>query len=157
MICHDESGIMKKEKFTRREPRENDVVLQVTYCGMCHSDVHQVRGEWGNSKYPMLPGHEIIGVVIDKGQKVTKFEIGDSAAVGCMVDSCLSCDHCKNCDEQYCSKGHIATYNSRCVPLPLCTLITPARLRGACAGLCNGGLSQTLQLSRVTATPPPYV
>eukprot|EP00892_Ulva_mutabilis_P006070 jgi/Ulvmu1/3835/UM018_0047.1 len=80
---------------------------------MCHSDVHQVRGEWGNSIYPMIPGHEIMGIVIDTGAKVTKFKVGDSAAVGCMVDSCLSCNHCKNNDEQYCSKGFIATYNSR--------------------------------------------
>eukprot|EP00892_Ulva_mutabilis_P006068 jgi/Ulvmu1/3833/UM018_0045.1 len=113
MTAHDDSGTMKKEKFTRREPRENDVVLQITYCGMCHSDVHQVRGEWGNSIYPMIPGHEIIGVVIDTGDKVTKFKVGDSAAVGCMVDSCLSCSHCKNHDEQYCSKGNIGTYNSK--------------------------------------------
>lgn len=116
MTANDETGIMKEEKFVRRDPRENDVVLQITYCGMCHSDVHQLRGEWGNSMFPMIPGHEIIGVVIDTGDKVSKFKVGDSAAVGCMVDSCLSCDHCTRGDEQYCSKGHVGTYNSRYVP-----------------------------------------
>lgn len=114
MTARDESGIMKSEKFTRRSPRDNDVVLQITYCGMCHSDVHQLRGEWGGSQYPMIPGHEIIGVVIDTGDKVTKFKVGDSAAVGCMVDSCLSCNHCKNGDEQYCREGMVGTYNSKC-------------------------------------------
>lgn len=141
MTAQDESGIMKKENFVRRDPRENDVVLQVTYCGMCHSDVHQLRGEWGNSMYPMIPGHEIIGVVIDTGDKVSKFKVGDSAAVGCMVDSCLSCNHCKNCDEQYCSQGHIATYNSRCV------------LKSTSSHKCHMVSCAAAQLSTITPAP----
>jgi alcohol dehydrogenase (NADP+) len=101
-------------KFKRRELRSDDVKLQITYVGMCHSDVHQLRNEWGSSQYPMVPGHEILGVVTDVGADVTKFKMGDLAAVGCMVDSCGKCNHCQVSEEQYCTTGAIMTYNGTC-------------------------------------------
>lgn len=103
-------------KFQRRELRADDVKLQITYVGMCHSDVHQVLDEWGSSYFPMVPGHEILGVVTDVGAAVTKFKVGDLAAVGCMVDSCGKCKRCEVSEEQYCTRGATFTYNGTCVP-----------------------------------------
>jgi uncharacterized zinc-type alcohol dehydrogenase-like protein len=82
------------------------------YCGVCHSDLHTARGEWGNTTYPVVPGHEIVGRVTNVGDHVKKFKVGDLAGIGCMVDSCQECDNCKDGLEQYCSKGMIGTYNS---------------------------------------------
>lgn len=99
-------------QFTRREPGAHDVLLQIDYCGICHSDIHQVRGEWGQSTYPMVPGHEIVGHVTSTGREVSKFKVGDVVGVGCFVDSCRACSNCKSGLEQFC-EGHIAfTYNS---------------------------------------------
>ncbi len=99
-------------KFERREPREHDVMIEILYCGVCHSDIHQVRDEWGSSIYPMVPGHEIVGQVTRVGSQVTKFKVGDLAGVGCLVDSCRSCSSCKDGLEQFCENGAVATYNS---------------------------------------------
>lgn len=85
--------------------------IKVLYCGICHSDLHQVRGEWTNKYYPMVPGHEVIGQVTAVGSAVTKFKPGDTAGVGCMVWSCHKCDSCKKGEEQYCPKV-VWTYNS---------------------------------------------
>jgi uncharacterized zinc-type alcohol dehydrogenase-like protein len=98
--------------FDRRKPRPNDVVVEILYCGVCHSDLHQARDEWGESIYPMVPGHEIVGKVISVGNKVKKFKPGDLAAVGVMVDSCRTCEHCKNDLEQFCEEGFTGTYNT---------------------------------------------
>ncbi len=98
--------------FERREPEPHDVVIQILYCGVCHTDIHQVRNDWGFSIYPIVPGHEIVGKVINVGANVKKFKTGDHAAVGCLVDSCRECDNCKEGLEQYCQKGWTATYNS---------------------------------------------
>jgi uncharacterized zinc-type alcohol dehydrogenase-like protein len=98
--------------FERREPRPHDVQVDILYCGVCHSDLHQVRNEWGGSIYPMVPGHEIVGRVMKVGSQVTKFKPGDLAGVGVMVDSCRVCDHCKANLEQYCVEGMTGTYNS---------------------------------------------
>lgn len=98
--------------FERREPRDNDVEIQITHCGVCHSDIHQVKNEWGNARYPMVPGHEIVGIVTRVGKKVTKFKVGDHAGVGCLVDSCLSCPSCQSNLEQFCQNGSVGTYNS---------------------------------------------
>ncbi len=98
--------------FERREPGPHDVHFNILYCGVCHSDIHQVRNEWGNSIYPMVPGHEIVGRVTKTGSHVTKFKEGDLAAVGCLVDSCRECDNCKKGLEQYCKNGAVGTYNS---------------------------------------------
>ncbi|HYF51880.1 MAG TPA: NAD(P)-dependent alcohol dehydrogenase [Planctomycetota bacterium] len=95
----------------RREPTPTDVVIDILYCGVCHSDLHQVRNEWHNSVYPVVPGHEIVGRVTKVGAKVRKVEVGDTAAVGCMVGSCGECQNCKRRLEQYCVKFPILTYN----------------------------------------------
>lgn len=97
--------------FNRREPGPSDVQVEILYCGVCHSDIHQARDEWGGSIYPMVPGHEIVGRVIGVGAKVKKFKAGDLAGVGVMVDSCRRCKHCKNDLEQYCDEGFTGTYN----------------------------------------------
>src|SRR5438445_3669083 len=100
--------------YEHREPGEHDVLIDIQYCGICHSDIHQARNEWGNAIYPMVPGHEIVGTVARVGAKVTKFKPGDVAAIGCMVDSCRECVSCKAGDEQYCERGQtVYTYNSR--------------------------------------------
>ncbi|HLI30728.1 MAG TPA: NAD(P)-dependent alcohol dehydrogenase [Terriglobia bacterium] len=99
--------------FERREPREHDVVIDIKYCGICHSDIHQARDEWGGSIFPMVPGHEIAGIVTAIGGKVTKYKIGDKAGVGCFVDSCRKCPQCQKGLEQYCTGGLALTYNGR--------------------------------------------
>lgn len=95
----------------RREPLPSDVAIEILYCGVCHSDLHQVRNEWKNSIYPVVPGHEIIGRVIKTGNAVTKFRAGDLAGVGCMVDSCRTCTSCRRGLEQYCDQFPTFTYN----------------------------------------------
>jgi len=97
--------------ITRREPWLDDVRIEILYCGVCHSDIHQVRDEWGAGLFPMVPGHEIVGTVTQVGAKVTKFAVGDLAGVGCFVDSCLTCDPCHRNLEQFCLKGAAFTYN----------------------------------------------
>jgi uncharacterized zinc-type alcohol dehydrogenase-like protein len=98
--------------FQRREPRPHDILIEIKYCGVCHSDIHQVRNEWGNSLYPMVPGHEIVGKISQIGSAVKKFKVGDLAGVGCLVDSCRNCSSCKENVEQYCENGNSGTYNS---------------------------------------------
>ena len=95
----------------RREPRANDVEIEIQYSGVCHSDLHQARNEWGNAVYPMVPGHEIVGKVTRVGAGVKRFKVGDRAGVGCLVDSCRECASCKAGLEQYCEKGMTGTYN----------------------------------------------
>lgn len=97
----------------RREPREHDVAIDIKFCGICHSDIHQARDEWGKGIFPMVPGHEIAGIVTKIGNKVTKFKVGDHVGVGCMVDSCRDCTYCNENLEQYCSGGNTVTYNGR--------------------------------------------
>ena len=96
----------------RRAPGEEDVHIEITYCGVCHSDIHTARNEWLNSTYPVVPGHEIIGRVREVGSKVSRFKVGDLVGVGCMVDSCQECDPCKQDLEQFCANGCTFTYNS---------------------------------------------
>jgi alcohol dehydrogenase (NADP+) len=97
--------------FERRDPGPNDVVVEIAYCGVCHSDIHQARGEWGNSTFPMVPGHEIVGTVTRIGKKVKKFKVGDVAGVGCFVDSCRKCSSCKDNEEQFCEVHTAYSYN----------------------------------------------
>src|SRR6478752_6108984 len=99
--------------FTRREPGDDDVLIDILYSGICHSDLHQARGDWGNSMYPMVPGHEIIGRVAQVGKNVSKFKVGDYAGVGCMVDSCRHCKACQLNLEQYCEENATLTYNDK--------------------------------------------
>lgn len=98
-------------EFNRREVGEKDILIEILYCGVCHSDIHQARGEWGNSIFPMVPGHEIVGKVAKVGSKVSNYKVGDIAGIGCFVDSCRTCPSCNNGEEQYC-QGHVSfTYN----------------------------------------------
>ena len=89
------------------------MVVEILYCGVCHSDIHQARNEWGNSLYPMVPGHEIIGKVAHVGEEVTGFTLGEMVGVGCLVDSCQQCSACQADLEQYCEKGPTVTYNGK--------------------------------------------
>ena len=98
--------------FNRRDPGPEDVAIEILYCGVCHSDLHTVRGEWPGTLYPCVPGHEIVGRVFAVGNAVRRFKVGDLAAVGCLVDSCRTCPSCQEGLEQYCTGGSIATYNS---------------------------------------------
>jgi len=99
-------------QFERREVGPHDVLIDILYCGVCHSDVHQARDEWGGAIYPMVPGHEIVGKVSAVGSHVKKFKVGDFAGVGCLVDSCRNCASCKEGAEQYCEVHWVGTYNS---------------------------------------------
>lgn len=96
--------------FNRRAPRPDDVVIDILYCGVCHSDIHQARNEWGIAVYPLMPGHEIVGRVTEVGPKVTRHKVGDLVGVGCMVDSCQHCEACAADLEQYCLEGPTMTY-----------------------------------------------
>lgn len=98
-------------EFDRRDIGEHDILIEILYCGVCHSDIHQARGEWGNSIFPMVPGHEVVGKVAKVGAKVSGYNVGDLAGIGCLVDSCRKCSSCASGEEQYCS-GHVSfTYN----------------------------------------------
>lgn len=98
--------------FERRDVGAHDVQIEILYCGVCHSDIHQARSEWGPAIYPLVPGHEIVGRVVGVGSEVTKFKAGDLAGVGCFVDSCRTCPNCQAGIEQYCFEGMTSTYNS---------------------------------------------
>jgi len=97
----------------RREPGPHDVLIDILYCGVCHSDIHQARGEWGGEIFPMVPGHEIVGKVVKVGSEVRNWKAGETVGVGCFVDSCRECEACKAGDEQYCERGANFTYNGR--------------------------------------------
>lgn len=99
-------------EFERRDPRPDDVVIEIAYCGICHSDIHTARSEWGPAAYPCVPGHEIVGKVIQVGKKVKRFKNGDLVGVGCFVDSCGKCNPCKTHEEQFCEGHTVYTYNS---------------------------------------------
>jgi alcohol dehydrogenase (NADP+) len=109
--AHNASSELVPFDFNRRDPGPQDVQIEILYCGVCHSDIHQVRNEWGNSMYPMVPGHEIVGRVTKTGNRVKSFKIGDLAGIGCFVDSCRTCPNCLAGVEQYCDIGMSGTYN----------------------------------------------
>ena len=102
---------LKALNINRREILAKDIEIEILYCGVCHSDLHTARNDWGNTVYPAVPGHEIVGKITKVGSDVTKFKVGDLAGVGCLVGSCQTCDSCKNDLEQYCSNGWVGTYN----------------------------------------------
>jgi uncharacterized zinc-type alcohol dehydrogenase-like protein len=104
-------GQLTLYEFERREPRDHDVVIDIQYCGICHSDIHQVSDEWGGSTFPMVPGHEIAGVVSQVGTNVSHYKVGERVGVGCFVDSCRKCSPCREGLEQYCIEGCTLTYN----------------------------------------------
>jgi alcohol dehydrogenase (NADP+) len=101
----------KATTIDRRDIGPKDVLIEIKYAGICHSDIHTARGEWGEIEYPIVPGHEIAGIVAEVGSDVTKHTVGDRVGVGCMVDSCRECVNCKKGEEQYCLKGNTPTYN----------------------------------------------
>jgi alcohol dehydrogenase (NADP+) len=112
--AHSATESLVPFKFDRRDVGPEDVLIDIKFCGICHSDIHQARNEWGNSLYPMVPGHEIVGVISQVGANVKKFKAGDFAGVGCMVNSCKECDSCVSGEEQYCDRQQIVfTYNSK--------------------------------------------
>jgi len=98
-------------EIIRREPGAHDVLIDILYCGICHSDIHQARDEWGGSIFPMVPGHEIVGTVVRTGGHVTKWKVGDTVGVGCFIDSCRECEACREGEEQFCEEGMSVTYN----------------------------------------------
>ncbi len=104
---------LQQMTIQRREILPNDVEIDILYCGVCHSDLHTARNDWGGTKYPAVPGHEIVGIARNVGSAVTKVKIGDKVAVGCLVDSCRSCSSCVQDLEQYCLNGMVGTYNGR--------------------------------------------
>lgn len=99
------SGKLESWDFERRPVGDKDVLVEIKYASICHSDIHQMKGHWGEQQYPQIPGHEIAGIVSQIGKEVTKFKVGDTVGIGCMVDSCMECESCKNGEEQYCEKG----------------------------------------------------
>jgi len=103
--ARDKSGKLSPWEFERKPMGDNDILIDVKFASVCHSDIHQMRGHWGDQKYPVVPGHEIVGIVAAVGKNVTKFKVGDRAGVGCMVDSCLKCDSCTHGEEQFCDNG----------------------------------------------------
>lgn len=109
----DKNSKLKPLTIERREILENDVDIAILYCGVCHSDIHSAHNDWGGSKYPLVPGHEIVGRVSKVGSAVTKYKEGDLVGVGCMVDSCQECNSCAEDLEQYCEKGMVGTYNGK--------------------------------------------
>jgi len=104
---------LKELEIERRQILSKDVKIKIDYCGVCHSDIHTVRNDWGGSKYPVIPGHEIIGTVEEVGDEVTQFQVGQKVGVGCMVDSCRTCPSCQEDLEQFCEEGLVGTYNGK--------------------------------------------
>lgn len=102
---------LKEMNIQRREVLANDIEIDILFCGVCHSDLHTARNDWGGTKYPAVPGHEIVGKITKVGSDVANFKVGDMAAVGCLVDSCRECENCKQDLEQYCKNGMVGTYN----------------------------------------------
>ncbi|MEU9187935.1 NAD(P)-dependent alcohol dehydrogenase [Streptomyces sp. NPDC048484] len=103
---------LERTTIERRPVGENDVLIEIKFAGICHSDIHQAREGWGEAIFPMVPGHEIAGIVTEVGSGVSKFAVGDRVGVGCMVDSCRECENCKAGLEQYCAEGNTGTYNA---------------------------------------------
>lgn len=104
---------LKEMNIERREATPKDVEIEIMFCGVCHSDLHTARNDWGGTKYPAVPGHEIVGRITKVGSEVSKFKVGDLAGVGCIVDSCGTCESCKQDLEQYCQTGFVGTYNGK--------------------------------------------
>lgn len=120
---------LEKLNIQRREVLPDDVQIEILYCGICHSDLHAVRNDWGGTFYPIVAGHEIVGRITKIGENVTKFKVGDLAGVGCIVDSCRECEHCREGEEQYCENGWTVVFNA------------PDRKHG---GITYGGFSENI-------------
>src|SRR6478752_4022645 len=113
LLVHTAGPAFERGTIERRDVGVNDVLIDIAYAGICHSDIHQAREEWGRAIVPMVPGHEIAGVVTEVGADVTKHAVGDRVGIGCFVDSCRECENCLAGEEQFCLKGNVATYNGR--------------------------------------------
>ncbi len=113
LLVHTAGQAFERGAVERRDVGPNDVLIDIAYAGICHSDIHQAREEWGRAIFPMVPGHEIAGVVREIGSDVTKHTVGDRVGIGCFVDSCRECENCLAGEEQFCLKGNVATYNGR--------------------------------------------
>ena len=111
--AHSTTTPLVPHTIERRVPRPHDVQIEILYCGVCHSDLHFARNDWGMTTYPIVPGHEIVGKVTAVGSHVKKFKVGDKAGIGCLVDSCRDCDNCKDGLEQYCTNGFVGTYGGQ--------------------------------------------
>jgi len=111
--AHSAKALLAPFAIERREPRAREVAIDILYCGVCHSDIHQARDEWGGGIFPMVPGHEIVGRVVAHGSDARKFKIDDAVGVGCFVDSCRDCAQCRAGEQQYCERGMTLTYNGR--------------------------------------------
>jgi len=111
--AHSAKAPLAPFAIERRAPRAREVAIDILYCGVCHSDIHQARDEWGGGIFPMVPGHEIVGRVVALGGDATKFKVGDAVGVGCFVDSCRDCAQCRAGEQQYCERGMTLTYNGR--------------------------------------------
>ena len=111
LVASSAGAPFEQRQMEQRDLRDNDVLIDIKFSGICHSDIHQVREEWGQAIFPMVPGHEIAGVVSAVGSAVTRHKVGDRVGVGCMVDSCGECEYCKNGQEHFCAKGAVMTYN----------------------------------------------
>lgn len=109
--AQDEKSVLAPWNFERREVGSHDIQIEIAYCGVCHSDLHQIRNDWFPGIFPMVPGHEIVGRIVRVGEHVKNFKVGELAGVGCMVDSCQECENCKQDLEQYCLEGNTQTYN----------------------------------------------
>lgn len=110
--AYDAETPLKPFEFERKELGEHEIQIEILFSGVCHSDIHTAKGDWGPAIYPLVPGHEIVGRVVKTGSAVTDFKEGDLAGVGCFVDSCRQCESCREGEEQYCEQGMTATYNS---------------------------------------------
>jgi uncharacterized zinc-type alcohol dehydrogenase-like protein len=113
LLVHAAGQAFERGTVERRDVGPNDVLIDIAYAGICHSDIHQAREEWGRAIFPMVPGHEIAGIVTEVGADVTKHAVGDRVGIGCFVDSCRECENCLAGEEQFCLKGNVATYNGR--------------------------------------------
>ena len=138
------NGPLVPHEINRRAVGDDDVHITIKYAGICHSDIHQVREDWGPAIFPMVPGHEITGVIVAIGRNVTSFSVGDHAGVGCLVDSCRQCTNCKHGEENYCKTGLVGTYNS-IAKYPHCPGYNPMTKRGE---VTYGGYSQDIVVDK---------
>ncbi|MCB0792524.1 MAG: NAD(P)-dependent alcohol dehydrogenase [Flavobacteriales bacterium] len=144
LAATDTSGKLSPWEFERRPVGDYDVLIDIKYASICHSDIHQMKGHWGPQQYPQVPGHEIAGIVSAVGAKVTKFKVGDRAGVGCMVDSCMHCDSCRKGDEQHCeTTGFVGTYGARQASSP--------------TGITQGGYSTSIVVTEHFAIKIPDI
>ncbi|MEA9984377.1 MULTISPECIES: NAD(P)-dependent alcohol dehydrogenase [Subtercola] len=113
LVTPSAGAAFERSTIERRDVGEHDVLIDIAFAGICHSDIHQAREEWGTAIFPMVPGHEIAGIVAEVGPGVTRYRVGDRVGIGCFVDSCRECENCLAGEEQFCLKGNVATYNGR--------------------------------------------